>query len=115
MDECLQQQERELQEQHYVEMADESMAREELLVTISDLEDRLLYSAERKQGAQVSVSTQCDSRKMEKEVARWAHPSYMEVQYMALEEENKVLEETIQMMSQILREVEDELSIAELN
>ena len=60
------------------------------------------------------MSTQCDSGEMEKEVARWAHPSYMEVQYTALEKENEVLEETIQMMSQNLREVEDELSIVEL-
>ena len=43
LDECLEQQERELTERHNAEMADESLAREGLLMQISDLEDQVQY------------------------------------------------------------------------
>ena len=62
LDECLEQQERELTKQHNATMADESVAHEDLLMQMSDMEDQIQYfrgrcSGEIKWWRELQVST----------------------------------------------------------
>ena len=93
LDECLEQQERELTEQHNAAMADESVAYEDLLMQMSDMEDQIRYFRGRCSG----------------EMVEGAAGEYTEEDYLALEGEKNGLAFQVGILNQRLEETRAEL------
>ena len=93
LDECLEEQERELTEQHNSKLAEESVACEDLLLRISELEDQVTNYKDRCSG----------------EMEGGAAGEYTEGDYLALEGERTLLAFRVDILTQRLEESNAEL------